>query len=245
MKSTVKKVLIYMPLSALGIWCALLQSRILASGFDEKGLLMADASGLMLQWALTGLALAGLLPVVFTLGAPGSYEDNFPRCVLSGTVTVCAGLLMGFSGVNGLVPGEELRSGLAIGAGVLMVLCGAFRLAGRKPLFLADLLIGAYYAAHLLWSYRGWNADPQIQRYAFQLLAGVAVMLFTMHRARCAAGIMDRKRMVLLGLMGIFLCFPAIPGSDSVLFYLASGLWCAGAMADLGRLEKPETTAEA
>lgn len=239
MKSTTKKLLLYIPITALGVWCAWLQDRVLTSGFDARGLLVTDNPELVLLWGLTAGLFLALVPVVLTLGAPGTYEENFPRCVLSGTVTIAAGLLMGFTGLNGLVPGQLLRPCLTMAAGVLMALCGVCRLAGRRPVFVLDLLIGLYYAAHLLWSYSGWNADPQIQRYAFQLLAGAAVMLFTIHRARCAVGMMDRRRMVFLGLWGIFLCFAAIPGSDSVTFFLASGLWCAGAMGDLRHLEQP------
>lgn len=239
MKSIKKKLLLYIPTTALGIGAMVMQSRILSSGFDGKGLLVLDNPILAVLWGMTAAFLIAALAMLPWLGANGTYEENFPQCALSGSVMIAAGLLMGFSGLNGLVPGEMVRGACAIGAGVMMAVCGAFRLAGKKPVFVPDLLIGLYYAAHLLWSYSGWNADPQLQSYAFQLLAGAAAMLFTVHRARCAAGMMDRRSMVFTGFAGIFFSFAAIPGADSATFYLASGLWCAGAMGDLSRLEAP------
>lgn len=240
MKSTVKKLLLYIPTAALGLWCMGLQSRILVSGFDSKGLLITGNPELKLLWGVTVVFLLAALGLTRTLGGNGTYEENFSRCVLSGIVTIGAGCVMAFSGLNGLVPGAYLNGGLAIAAGVCMGVCGVCRLIGKKPLFVFDFAIGLYYACNLLSSYSGWNSDPQVQEYAFRLLAGVAAMLFSLHRARCAGGFQDRKKLVFAGFAGIFLSFVAIPGSGSMGFFLASGLWCAGAMCDLRYLEVSE-----
>ena len=40
------------------------------------------------------------------------------------------------------------------------------------------------------------------------------------------------------GFAGIFLCFVALAGSDSPMFYAASGLWCAGGMCELKRFRR-------
>lgn len=234
-----KKLLLYTLTAGLGLWCMSLQSGILARGFDEKGLLILTNPDLMLLWGLTLGFLTAAACLLYRLEADGSYEENFPRCALSGGVMIAAGLVMGFTGVNGLVPGGYGKAAFAIFAGVCMAACGLCRMLGKKPVFVLDLIVGLYCAWRLLQSYSGWNADPQIQRYAFQLLAGAAVMLFSVHRCRCAAGAMDRRKLVFTGFAGIFLSMAAIPGADSVSFFLASGLWCAGGMCDLKYLEKP------
>lgn len=244
MKSTLKKLLLYIPTTALGLWCMSLQSGILSGGFDKKGLLILDNPALMLLWGLSLGVLAVVLILLPRLGADGTYEENFPSCLLSGGVMIAGGLVMGFTGLNGLVPGGYGTAVFTIAAGVCMVVCGVFRMLGKKPFFAFDLTVGLYFVWHLLQSYSGWNADPQLQRYAFQLLAGVAVILFSIHRCRCAAGAMDRRKLVFMGFAGIFLSLVAIPGSGSVGFFLASGLWCAGGMCDLRRLEEPEQAPE-
>lgn len=238
MNATVKKLLFYIPTTALGIWCAVLQNRILTTGFDHKGLLIAGNPDLMLLWGITGLYLLAAAVLTLLLGGNGTYADNYPGCALSGGAMIAAGLVMGFTGLNNLVPGMLHSAVLTMGVGVLMALCGVMRILGKNPTAWPDLLTALYVAYHVMVSYGGWNADPHVQRYAFHLLAEVAVLLFTLHRARMAGGYPERKRLVFFGFAGMFLCFAAIPGADNGLYYLACGLWCAGGMSDLKRLEK-------
>lgn len=233
MNSAVKKLLLYTPAAVLGLFCAGLQNRILTAGFDRKGLLIAGNPDLMLLWGITGLYLLAVLVLALRLNERDGYAANFPACVLSGCVMTAAGLLVCFSGVNRLVPGMILTAALTMAVGVLMGIAGLFRLLGRNPSLWPDLLIGLYYAGWLLTSYTGWNADPNVQRYAFHLLAGVAVLLFTLHRARMAALCPERRKLVFFGFAGIFLCFTALPGAGDPLFLLSAGLWCAGGMCDL------------
>lgn len=237
MNSTVKKLLLYAPVTALGLWCAMLQNRILTSGFDGKGLLIAGNPSVMLLWSITGVYLVAVLVLLPLLGGNGTYEDNYPSCALSGGTMILAGLITAFAGLNRMVPGMILPAALTIGVGVLMGVAGVFRILGKNPTAWPDLLIGGFYAWWLLTSYSGWNANPHVQRYAFHLLAGVAVLLFTLHRARLAGGYPERKRLVFFGLAGIFLCFAALPGAGDPLFFLAGGLWCAGGMPHLNKLK--------
>lgn len=233
MNSTVKKMLLYAPAAALGLLCAMLQSRILSAGYDHKGLLLSGNPDLTLLWGITAGYLAAVVVLTLLLGGNGTYEENFPSCPLSGGVMIVGGLMLGFTGLNGLVPGMILNAALTIGAGGLMVLCGVMRILGKNPTAWPDLLIGLYYAWWLMTSYGGWNANPHVQRYAFHLLAGAAVLLFTLHRARMAGGFPERKRLVFFGFAGILLSFAAIPGAGNGMFFLVSGLWCAGGMCDL------------
>lgn len=237
MNSAVKKLLLYAPAAALGIWCAVLQNRILISGFDRKGLLIGENPALMLLWSITGVYLLSVLVLQFLLGGNGTYEDNFSPCALGGCTMVAAGVITGFTGVNAMVPGLILPAALTIGVGVLMGVCGVFRMLGRNPSGWPDLLIGCFYAWWLVNSYSGWNANPHVQRYGFQLLAAVAAMLFTLHRARLAVGYPERKRLVFFGFAGIFLSLVAIPGARDPMFFIATGLWCAGGMPELKKLK--------
>ena len=237
MNTVVKKLLLYAPAAALGIWCAVLQNRILISGFDHKGLLMEDNPAVMLLWSITGVYLLAVLVLVPLLGGSGDYGDNYPSCTLSGITMILAGLGVAFTGVNAMVPGLILPAALTISVGVLMVVCGVFRMLGKNPTVWPDLLIGVFYAWWLMNSYSGWNANPHVQRYAFHLLAGVAVRLFTLHRARMAGGYPVRKRLLFFGFAGILLSFAAMPGVDYWMHFVATGLWCAGGMCDLNKLK--------
>lgn len=237
MNSTVKKLLLYAPATALGIWCATLQSRILTTGFDAKGLLIGGNPDVTLLWGIVGVYLLTVLVLLCRLGGNGTYADNYPACTLSGSVMILAGLALGFSGVDLLVPEMMHIAVVTMGAGVLMMVCGGMRILGKNPTAWPDLLIGAYHAWWLVNNYSGWNANPHVQRYAFHLLAGVAVLLFTLHRARMAGGYPERKRLVFFGFAGILLSLAAMPRVDYWMHFVATGLWCAGGMPDLNKLK--------
>ena len=233
------KLLLYLLTAVLGLCCLGLQTRLLAQGYDDKGLLVTRSLEFWLLWILTAGFLAAVLALLPRLGEAGTYRMNFPACKLSGTLMIVAGGLMAFSGMDELVPGANMLLPLAnVVVGAVMALCGVCRVRGKRPVIWLDLAVCLFYGLHLMRCYRGWNASPHIQRYAFPLLAGVMVMLFSLHRARCAGGMMDRKRLVFTGFAGIFLCFVALAGSDSPMFYAASGLWCAGGMCELKRFRR-------
>ena len=232
------KLLLYLLTTVLGLCCLGLQNRLLTQGYDDKGLLVASSLPVVLLWVLTLGFLGVVLALLPKLGDAGTYRMNFPSCKLSGGVMMAAGSLMAFSAMDELVPGAGMLPFANVAAGAVMALCGVYRIRGKRPSFWLDLAVCLFYGLHLMRCYRGWNASTHIQRYAFPLLAGVMAMLFSLHRARCAGGVMDRKRLVFTGFSGIFLSLVALTGSDSPMFYAATGLWCAGGMCELRRFRK-------
>lgn len=239
------KVFLYLPTVLLGLCCMGLQNRLLTRGYDEKGLLVSQSMDFWLLWILSLGFFVVVLTMLPKLGDPGTYRMNFPACRMSGMAMMAAGGLMAISAMDELVPGVSLLQPLFhVAAGGVMVVCGLYRMKGKRPSFWLDLVVCVFYGLHLMRCYRGWNANPHLQRYAFPLLAGIAGMLFSLHRARCAGGMMDRKRLVFSGFAGIFLCMVALNGSDSPLFYAATGLWCAGGMCELKRFRRKRRVAE-
>ncbi|MBR2047011.1 MAG: hypothetical protein IJ960_00265 [Oscillospiraceae bacterium] len=234
MNSKLTKILFYLPTAVLGLVGMFLQSRLLEYGYDQKGLLMNARLEQVLLWGLAAVFAALVLFFLPRLGARGTYEMNFPRCMASGLAIMAAGVLTGFSALNAMVPGGGLLlpAGCAAGA-VLLILVGMCRMQGRKPAFWLELAVCLLCCANLLHSYRGWNARPNVQLYAFQLLAQICVMLFATHRARCAGGLMDRRRLVATGFLGMFFSFIALAGAGNPALYLAGGLYCAGGMCEL------------
>lgn len=239
MNAKLTKILLYLPTTALGLWCLSLQASLLQQGYDERGLLDLSNAKFWLLWGITVAFLVTVACLLPRLGGNGSYRKNFPKCILSGSVMIIAGVLTALWGMDQITPWTPpLLSLAAVAAGGAMAVCGVLRLTGRRPPMWFDLAVCLFYGYHLMMSYRRWNADPQIQKYAFQLLAEAALMLFSLHRARCAGGMIDRRRLVFAGFAGIFLCFVAMAGAESPLFYAASGLWCAGGMCELTRLRR-------
>lgn len=233
------KLMLYLPTAVLGLGCMLLQKGILAGGYDEKGLLITGNPAFWGLWILTLGFLGAVVYLLPRLGDAGTYRMNFPACALSGGLMMAAGVVLAGSAVTGLLAGGKLL--LVLGgviAGCAMAVCGLFRLCGQRPVCWFDLAVCVYLILCLMERYRVWNADPRLQMYAFPLLARIAVMLFTLHRARMAEGMMDRRKLVFWGFAGIFLSLVALSDSGEGMFHLACGLWCAGGMCELKKFRK-------
>lgn len=230
--------------------------------FDDKGLLISGNLPQKLLWAV-GIAFAAVLVLTLrSIGGDGCYEDNFPACCLSGGLMLAAGLAMAWA-----VPGLELNiqppvaEGLPLliagatgwaakylpwAAAVCMAVLGGFRMAGRRPWPVFSGIICLFYMLMLVTNYRLWSADPQLQDYAYQLLAGVLLMLCSFHRTCCDGGVIQRKKLLATGLSAAVCCMASLSGQFQWGFYLASGLWAAGSVCHVAVLPPdPEEEAEA
>lgn len=222
-----------------------------------------DDRGLLIDWNLPGILLwvigigfgVYLLAMVTTIGGDGSYADNFPRCLLSGSLMLTAGAVLLLSvGQLGLAPAEvnPMLAGtwaelvgrvtnacmtvLPWAAGVSMLVLGVFRMAGRKPPCIFAGLICLFYMLMLVTNYRLWSADPKLHEYAYPLLAGVLLMLCSFHRTCCDADIIERRKLLLTGLTASVCSMASLSLGFMPGFYLASGLWAAGSMCNPAQL---------
>ena len=257
------RILLFGGALAAGLASLGLHRYMMESSFDDKGLLMAGNLPGKLLWAV-GIAFVVLLAAVLrSIGGDGSYEDNFPACYVSGGLMLAAGVALAWA-----VPGLELAApppvaeGMALriaditgwaarflpwaAAGCMAVL-GGFRMAGKRPWPVFSGVICLFYMLMLVTNYRLWSADPQLQDYAYQLLAEVLLMLSAFHRTCCDAQLIQRKKLLATGLGAAVCCTAALSGEFQWWFFLASGLWAAGSMCHVAVLppdpeepEKPE-----
>ena len=208
---------------------------------DEKGLLIAGNMPAILLWVLGIVFVLLMCFKADTLGGEGSYEDDFPRDIFSGGLLIAAGLMLALAvpGMERTAPGGG-QAGFAAAAmdmagsllpwlaAASMVVLGVCRLLGRRPWAILGGLICLFYMMMLVRNYRLWSADPQVQDYAYQLLAGVLLMLCAFHRTCCDAGVIQRKKLILTGLMAAGCCLAALSMPFQQNFYLASALWGFG-----------------
>ena len=236
--------------------------------FDDKGLLVAGNLPGRLLWAL-GIGFAALLVLVLrTIGGDGTYADNFPPCALSGGLMVAAGAAMVWAipglvltvqspVADGLSHAVASFTGLAVqylpwAAAASMVVLGLYRMLGKRPWSIFSGIICLFYILMLVTNYRLWSADPQLHDYAYQLLAGVLLMLCSFHRTCCDAQVIQRRKLLATGLGAVACCLASLSGDFQWGFYLASGLWAAGSMCHVAVLppdpeedeEEPEADAE-
>ncbi len=210
-----------------GVACMLLRLVMMIYGCDDKGLLVSGHISLIAIWAITAVFLLGLLLGVRRLGSKGSYEQLFPASRLCGVIVVVSGAILLLGSIrSGSVP--EMFAG--IGAGFCVIYTGICRFSGIRPHFVFHFLICVFFIMKLIVHYQGWSADPQIQDYAFQMLACVLLMLAAFYRASADANIIYRERLVFTCLAACFMCVVSLSDLESPLYYGACGLWALGSM---------------
>ncbi len=264
------KIFFYGSTLAAGLVSLGLHRYMMDNCFDAKGLLIAgNLPGRLL--VLVGLVFAGaLLWMLRTIGGDGEYADNFPRGIGSGLLMIAAGAVM-LLAVSGLeqapIPAAPVTTALAalweqlsdICMAVLpwlaaasMAVLGLCRMLGKQPGPWFSGAVCLFYMLMLVTNYRLWSADPQLQDYAYQLLAGVLLMLCAFHRTCCDAGIIQRKKLIATGLAAAFCAIAALSMDFQRLFYLASALWAIGCICSVEELppdpepaqEQPEEATE-
>ena len=248
------RILFFGVTGAAGLASLMLHNYMMDNCFDAKGLLLDGNLPERLLWAV-GIGFAVFLVLMLrTIGGEGSYEDNFPPCLLSGSLMLAAGAAMLWAipglaleasepvpGVTGLPLLVQNITDMAVqylpwAAAAAMAVLGMFRMLGRKPWPILSGAVCLFYMLMLVTNYRLWSADPQLHDYAYQLLAGVLLMLCSFHRTCCDAGVIQRKKLIATGLCGAVCSMAALSGDFQWGFYLASGLWAAGCQCNVAVL---------
>lgn len=213
-------------LSALGL---ALRIWLYATGIDEKGFLPAGHPAEILLWILTAVTAAGLFWLTRPVKGQGGYKTNFPASIPGaiGCWAAAAGIFI--TALGNLMSGSD---GVAIITGSLGILCvpalifaGYSRYRGARSSFLFYALVCVFYIAQLVYQYRHWSADPQLQDYCFQLLASVGLMLTIFQRATFDVKLGKRRNYAFMSLLSFYFCILSIPHCEQRLLYIVMAVW--------------------
>lgn len=239
--------LIYGGTMLAGISSLALHRYMMENCFDEKGLLIAGNLPMWLMLAIGAAFVVGMTALLWKLGGNGTYEEIFARDIVSGILLIGAGAVMfwsAFQADTSAATGTQIMSGTWVSkislladrcklflpwlAAISMAVLGFFRIQGKRPPVWFSGVVCLNYILTLLSDYRLWSADPQLQDYAYQLLAEVMLMLCAFHRTSCDGGILQRKKLIFTA-MAAALCSTACLSMDFHRpFFLASILWALG-----------------
>lgn len=236
----------YLPYIALGcgVLGLLLRVWLFATGIDEKGLILAGHPATWLVWLLSIITVAVLVLGSRRLLEAPKYSFNFPASLPGGigTFLAAAGILI-CTVVESLAKPDTFGIVVCL-LGILSVpaLCfvGYCRCKGSHPSLLFHVLVSIYLLLRLVWMYRQWSSDPQLQDYVFQLLALACLMLASYNRSAFDANMGVRRAYVIFNLTSVYFCFVSLPGCDSMVFYLSCGVWM---LTDLCSLMPMKSTA--
>ena len=226
---------------AAGILAMLMRFWLFGLGTDDRGLLPASTFPDVASWIISGIVMVMLIFGTLGLREASKYRFNFPASIPS-----AIGTALGALGIF-LTCFIELLSGAAK-LGVFSTILGLFataalaflaycRKVGRKPMFLFHAFTCIYLMFHLISHYRIWSAYPQLQTYAFELLAIVFLMLACYQRAAFDAGRGNRKAYAFCTLAALFFCLAAIPGSATAIFYIGCAAWMFTTLCNLKPLK--------
>lgn len=224
----------WLPLIAVvaGIAALLLRRQLYAVAVDQKGLLMAKHPLEIALWAVVLLSAVLIAVVVRKRDGSGVYEENFSRsgAAEAGHCLMAACLLLTvlsnefpLSGTIGI-----LWKGLGYLSAPAMVWAGICRRKGKQPFFLIHAAVCLFLLLYVVSRYQSWSGNPQLQDYVFDLLATVALILFSYHCAAFEAGIGKRRSQLITGLLAIVLCGGALAVPDGYsCLYFGGAVWAA------------------
>ena len=208
-----------------------LRRQLYAVALDGKGLLL---TGHPLETALWAVVLGGALLFILAasrLGGTNLYEDNFHPSLLAFCSNAFLSATVMTMALNHVLPLSEKVNlawrvlGFLTAPGLLWVsIC---RSMGKKPFFGVHGALSVFLLLHLISRYQLWSGNPQLQDYVFELLAFVALILFSYHCTAFEADMGSRRMQLATGLLTILLCGAAIPYSDFPNLYICGLIWAA------------------
>lgn len=221
----------HLPLIALfgGILAGLMRLWLFAKGVDERGLLPVGNFSDVMSWIITALTLALLGYGCWNLRGGNKYALNFPASLQAAVGMAVAAVGFCISSIADLAAEPDsigsFSALLGFLAAVAMLILAYNRYKGKRLSVLFHGVICVYLMVFLISHYRLWSASPQLQTYAFELLAIVFTMLSGYQRAAFDAGSGERRHYTFFSFAALFFCLATLPGSDNIAFFLGCAAW--------------------
>ena len=214
---------------SFGILGALLRGLLYATGVDGRGLLVDFHIYHILLGILTVITGVCLVLLTRNLKQASKYGFNFPRSIVSAVGSAAAAVGFAVSCVRMFLAGAQgiaaISAALGLISAVMLGLLAYNRFRGKQPSSVISMVICVFLMVRLIYCYRLWSADPQLQDYVFALLANVGAMLACYFNAGFAAGEGNRRLHTLLHLASVYCAVVCLPFSDDMIFYLSVAVW--------------------
>lgn len=198
--------------AGLGLVNLCVRQWLLSSGTDEKGLLVASHPGTVLS-----LLLLAACVCVLCLALRQKQVYRFRNSPLSIVSMVMFAIGYGFTAWKLLSNPRQTLSIIAAALGILSAMCALFiafalfRKLRLHPLVYCPFVL--FFMFFLVCRYQQWSGEPELQRYLFQMLSVVSLMISAYHRAALEADKKGVRIYLLVSRAAVFFCIAAIPGS--------------------------------
>lgn len=223
----------YLPLITLGLGIVTYVLRTLlwtsAIGAEDGRLLPADTWPDVLSWIVVAVTMALLGIGTWNLRGAAKYSYNFPPSIPAAIGMALAGVSFCITSFADLSAGTDsigtASAILGFFAAAALVYLAYGRVKGIRPSVVFHGIVCLYLMLHLISHYRLWSSFPQLQSYAFELLAIVFVMLACYHRAAFDSNCGNRRAYTFFSLAALFFCVATLPGCDNAAFFIGCAVW--------------------
>lgn len=227
---------------ALSIIGAVLRGILYATGLDEKGLLLPFQLSHILLWVVTLGAAAIIFVFTHRLQQANKYRFNFPASLLGAIGAGAAAIGFCISSVLLLNQPQDLLGILTAVGGFLSAVALGFlaylRKEGRHPSAIFSIVICAFFMVRIIYCYKTWSANPQLQDYLFPLLANISAMLACYCDATFTDGEGKRRNHCIFHLATVYCAVVSVPACDSVPLYLCLAVWMVTSLCNLTPMPK-------
>lgn len=212
-----------------GAITCLLRLWLLSSVQEGQVLLAAGSFPDVMSWILVAVTTAVIALGAWNLREGNHYSYNFPPSIPAAigmalaAVSFCITSAVELSAGTDTIGTASSVLGFVSTAALLVLAYG--RLKGLHLNMLFHGIVCLYLMLYLVSHYRLWSASPQLQTYAFELLAIVFVMLACYHRAAFDANSGKRRAYTFFSLAALFFCVAALPSCDNMAFFIGCGVW--------------------
>ena len=221
----------YLPLAVLGcgVLTCLLRFWLFSLGEDGGGFLAVGSFPDVMSWVLVAATMALLAVSTWKLQGNTKYNQNFHASIPAALGMVLAAASFCLTALLELTTGADsvgtASSLFGLLATAALVALAYGRSKGFRPNMLLHSIVCVYLMLYLVSHYRLWSSYPQLQSYAFELLAIVFVMLACYHRAAFDAAKGNRRAYTFFTLAALYFCIAALPGCKNVAFFLGAAAW--------------------
>ncbi len=213
----------------LGAAGALLNLAVVTRGYEENGLAKYGFLPAILLPVLTLAAMA--LPVIRFWGA--QEEKKYQRVFTANAPTAAALAGVALALLASFVPdlfqkpeGLTLwRSISAIAAALSLGFCAWLRFRGKRPVWLCWAVFAVHLVLLLLTCYQVWSRMTELNAYAYQLLATLALLIAAYQQSAADGGMGNLKEYMVASLLCVVLCPIAMIGSPYWLVFFTFWLY--------------------
>ena len=222
------------PLPWLTVICggllALCRHWLQSAGIDENGLYATRHIADTLSYLLLALGMLTIWLFVRNLQGDGQTKDLFPASSLGalGCVAGAIGIFLSVIVEKPAQPDAVWFLHLLTGcfAAVALLFAAHIRLKGRSAHYFLHSAVTVFFLIRLVFCYRTWSSEPQIQVYFFPLLASVFLLVWVYQRTCLDAGFGSRKYYAFFHHGVLLLCLAGAIGNNG-LSYLCMAIWAA------------------